>query len=233
MIERRSAPGSAWAIAARSRTNSSASRYLSRLRPARPAGMSLGANKRPESSWPRSLERIHWRASFTPGERFGPKDAWRPARGGPIPAFCSPPATTALARSRWRPGRSDGGVGGAALDAGDAVSMGQGPPTPGPPRAWIPSGHLSAVGRRPPATAAGRETFTSYLFAASAPILGTSGGGTGANGFSPARRPHTVAKTVAQGQWRVRPPVARHARARGGSHADDGSRIADPARKDP
>ena len=44
--------------------------------------------------------------------------------------------------------------------------------------------------------------------------------------------PHPVAKTVAQGQWRVRPPVAGHARARGGSHAVDGSRIPDPARKD-
>lgn len=35
----------------------------------------------------------------------------------------------------------------------------------------------------------------------------------GACGFSPARRPHPVAKTAAQGQWRVRPPVAGHVRA--------------------
>ena len=34
--------------------------------------------------------------------------------------------------------------------------------------------------------------------------------------FPPARRPHPVAKTVAQGQWRAPPADAGHARARAG-----------------
>ncbi len=53
----------------------------------------------------------------------------------------------------------------------------------------------------------------------------------GANGSFQRGVPHTVATTVAQGQWRVPPPVARHACAVEVSHVD-GSRVSHPAWKD-
>jgi hypothetical protein len=62
-------------------------------------------------------------------------------------------------------------------------------------------------------------------------MIQASEGGMGA--MAPFQRgvPHTVATTVAQGQWRVRPPVARYARAVEVPHAD-GSRVPHPAWKD-